>query len=449
MILTASYVLPIHEQYIEDGAVLVREGEIKEVGKRADLVAKYPGEEIKDYGQAALCPGFVDTHTHLEYTVFRGLVEDLPYSEWKSAVMELEGKLDDDDWNDSALLGALEALSSGITTIADITNTGASLRAVNAAGLRGIVYRELETMNKCNVDVVMDEAVKDIEEWESNLTHPERVSIGIAPHSVYSCHPSLFKKVAAYASDGRPVALHLAGSSEEYGFVKYGSSILKHDVREQYEKDAPLWLPTGVSPVRYVHQWDILKVPNILAAHCTQVDDDDVEILKKEDVAIAHCPRCNAKLGMGVAPLHKFLDAGIRIGLGTDSPAASNAMDVFEEMRVGLLIQRGQKGTRRFYTAQRFLKLATHDAASALKLLDKVGTLEVGKRADIIAVDLSESNQMPTHKPGSALVHTADQHHVMMTMVDGEILYENEEWKTLDAAQLSVRAEEMRKKLRV
>lgn len=448
MLLTARYVLPVTENYIDQGAILVQDGEIKDIGSFDELKEKYPNEEVKDFGLAALTPGFVDTHTHLEYTVLRGLVEDLPYSKWKSAVMEFEAKLDPQDWDDSARLGVLEALASGITTIADITNSGASFRAANGSGLRSIIYRELETMNKCNIDAVFEDAKADIAAWEDARKEPELMSIGIAPHSVYSCHPQLFKVVAAYAADGRPVALHLAGSSEEYDFVKYGSSILGHDVRQQYEKDAPLWLPTGVSPVRYVHQWDILSAPNVLAAHCTQVDDDDIEILAKEDVAIAHCPRCNAKLGMGIAPLNKFLDAGIRVGLGTDSPAASNAMDAFEEMRVGLLIQRGSINKERFFTAHRFLKLATHDAASALNILDKVGSLEVGKRADIIAVDLSDSNQIPTHKPASALVHTANQHNILMTMVDGTILYENEAWTRLDEAALSVRGEEMRKKLR-
>lgn len=448
MILTARYVLPIVENFIDQGAIFIRDGEIIEIGPKDTILAKYPDEEVKDFGLAALCPGFVDTHTHLEYTVLRGLVEDLPYSQWKSAVMDLESKLNEQDWVDSATLGAIEALSSGITTVADITNTGASLKAVNAAGLRGVIYRELETMNKCNIDQVLEEAKADIADWEDSRTNPGRVQIGIAPHSVYSCHPRLFKEVAAYASDGRPVALHLAGSTEEYNFVKYGSSILGHDVRKQYEKDAPLWLPTGVSPVRYVQQWDILKVSNILAAHCTQVDEDDIEILAENDVAIAHCPRCNAKLGMGIAPLQRFLDAGIRIGLGTDSPAASNAMDVFEEMRVGLLMQRGVAAKQRFFSASRFLKLATHDAASALQILDQVGSLEPGKRADIIAVDLSKSNQMPAHKPASALVHTASEHSVVMTMVDGEILYEAGAWKHLDVEHLSVRAEEMRDKLR-
>lgn len=447
MILSARYVLPVSRNYIEYGAVCVQDGIIKAVGRLADVVREYPDEEVRDFGLAALCPGFVDTHTHLEYTAMRGLIEDSPYASWKHAVMQKEERFNENDWLDSARLGALEALASGITTVADITTSGSSGIAADEAGLRGVIYREVETMEKPHIAAVMEQAKDDIEKW-SSAVDSTRLTIGIAPHSVYSCHPRLFQAVAEYAQDGRHVAMHLAGSAEEYQFVKYGSSTLGQDVRDAYDAKAPLWLPTGVSPVRYVVQWDVLDVPNAMAIHCTQVDDEDIELLAERDVAVSHCPRCNAKLGMGIAPLQKFMQAGLRLGLGTDSPAASNAMDVFEEMRVGLLVQRAAFGKERFFTASRFLKLATYDAASALGMLDEIGSLDEGKKADIIAVDLSKSQQVPTHKPASALVHTAHQNNVLMTMIGGEIVFENSTWHHLDGKRLKARAEELHDKLR-
>jgi 5-methylthioadenosine/S-adenosylhomocysteine deaminase len=254
--------------------------------------------------------------------------------------------------------------------------------------------------------------------------------------------------VAEYASDGTPVAIHLAGSVEEYEFVKYGASMLATDVRDTYDAHAPLWLPTGVSPVRYVLQWGIFDVPNIMAVHCTQVDRDDIDVLAEKSVAIAHCPRCEAKLGMGVAPVEQFLRAGIRVGLGTDSPAASNSMDVFEEMRIGLLVQRAVLGEDHFMSARQFVKMATLDAARALSLYESVGSLEPGKAADIIAVDLSKSHQIPSHYPYSTLVHTANQENVLATMVAGRFVYENREWRGIDHERIYRRAEEMRVKLR-
>ncbi|NTW28714.1 MAG: amidohydrolase family protein [Coriobacteriia bacterium] len=447
MLLTARYVLPVATPHIENGAILVRGDSIVEIGDFEHLLARHPEEEVRDFGLAVLMPGFIDLHTHLEYTAMRGLVDDLPYSEWKLQLLQKERLFSSQDWDDSALLGALEALQSGITTVCDITGTGASGHAAQAAGLRGNIYREVATMEKSRVAEVMEHATRDIEAWRST-TDQNRLTIGIAPHAPYSCHPELFRKVSEYAQDGTPVSIHLAGSAEEYQFVKYGSSMLATDVRDIYDANAPLWLPTGVSPVRYVLQWGLFDVPNLMAVHCTQVDDDDIRILATHDVSIASCPRCEAKLGMGIAPVEKFLKAGIRLGLGTDSPAMSNSMDVFEEMRIGLLVQRAVLGEVHFMNAKQFIKMATLDAARALQIADKVGSLEPGKQADIIAVDLSESHQIPTHNPYSTLVHTANQESVMATMVAGEFQYEDHGWSRLDHERIFGRAEEMRVKLR-
>lgn len=447
MLITARYVIPVVGESIEHGAVVVQGDRIVAVGPRDTLLAQYPGEEVKDFGMAAIMPGFIDNHTHLEYTAMRGLIEDAPYSRWKYEVMLREPIMTTQDWEDSALFGALEAARSGITTVADITKSGASGRAANQVGLRSVIYREVETMDRKEVDATMDAAVAQIEEWRATWD-PTITTVGIAPHSAYSCHPHLFKKVAEYAMDGTPVAMHLAGSVEEYQFVKYGSSMLGHEVREQYDAEAPLWLPTGVSPVRYVQQWDILHVPNIMAVHCTQVDDEDIEILVENDVAIAHCPRCNSKLSMGILPLSKMRQAGLVVGLGTDSPASSNSMDNFEEMRIGLLVQRAAFGKDHFFTGEQFLRIATIESARALRMGDSLGSLEVGKLADIIVVDMSDSAQVPTQHPAAAVVHTAHQNNVVLTVVNGEVIFERGRFTRVELADLASRAEEIRTKLR-
>jgi 5-methylthioadenosine/S-adenosylhomocysteine deaminase len=446
MLLTARYVLPIAAPHIENGAVLVRDGLIVEIGEADRLRELHPEESVRDFGLAALLPGFVDLHTHLEYTAMRGLVDDLPYSSWKYQLLQKERLFSAQDWEDSALLGALEALQSGITTVADVTETGASGRAAQAAGLRGVIYREVATMEKKQIDLLMEKAAADIVAWQGSVD-PQRLTIGIAPHAPYTCHPELYRRVADYAMDGTPVSMHLAGSREEYQFVKYGSSMLATDVRDVFDSEAPLWLPTGVSPVRYVLQWGVFDAPNVLAVHCTQVDEADIDVLARHDISIAHCPRCNAKLGMGVAPVEKMLKSGMTVGLGTDSPAASNSMDVFEEMRIGLLVQRAVLGEDHFMIARQFIKMATLDAARALRIDDRVGSLEPGKQADIIAVDLSKSHQIPTHNPYSTLVHTANQENVLWTMVGGKVVYESREWSGLDHERIFARAEEMRMKL--
>ncbi|MDY0087045.1 MAG: amidohydrolase family protein [Coriobacteriia bacterium] len=448
MLLAARYVLPVAAPHIVDGAILVRGDRIVEIGEFEKLAAAHPDEEVRDFGLAVLMPGFVDLHTHLEYSAMRGLVDDLPYSEWKLQLLEKEQLLDQGDWEDSALLGAAEALRSGITTIADITETGASARAAASVGLRATIYREVSTMEKRLVGEVMTRAAEDIAKWRE-YGDPSRLTIGIAPHATYSCHPELYRRVAEKAvAEGLRVSMHVAVSRDEYDFVKYGSSRLAVDYRDTYSGTDLGWLPTGVSPVLYLNQWGLFDVPNLLAVHCTQVDDSDMEILAEHDVAVAYCPRCNAKLGMGVAPLGMMLQRGIRVGIGTDSPASNNTLDMFDEMRIGLLIQRSVSGYERHLIAREYIKMATMNAARALGIGEIVGSLEPGKQADIIAVDISHSHQIPTLYPYSTLVHTTNQENVVFTMVAGQVLYDTGCWSLLDMNRIQARAEEMRVKLR-
>ena len=448
MLLLARYVIPVSGPHIDDGAVLVRGSAIEAIGTRAELMVAYPHEEVADYGLAALMPGFVDLHTHLEYSVFRGVVDDLPYTQWKMEVQRREAMLSSEDWADSAVLGAVEAIRSGITTIADVTDSGSSVAAAQDSGLRGVLYREVSTMDTAAVDGVLSDALSDMAEW-GRVVDPERLVIGIAPHSPYTCHPRLFQALAeAVGTAETHVALHLAGSKDEYDFVKYGSSPLGQDFRTQSGWAEQAWMPTGVSPVRYVYQWGVLELPNVMGVHCVHVDDEDVAILERANVSVAYCARCNAKLGMGIAPLGKFRTRGLRVGLGTDSPASNSTMDFFDEMRVGLLIQRGMGAHEAFYSSKTFIRMATLDGARALKLDHLIGTLEPGKRADIIAVDLSQSYQAPTQNPYSALVHTSNQEDVLMTMVNGRVLYDRGRFLTLDPESMRDRLEEMRVKVR-
>lgn len=450
MLLFARYVLPVSSPHIENGGVLIKDDKIVDVGQATEMKVRYPTEPSLDFGLAALMPGFVDVHTHLEYSAMRGLVHDVPYAAWKMALDEKERLFTSQDWDDSALLGGLESVASGITTIADITRTGSSGHAAQAIGLRGVIYREVGTMDRSRVDHVVEEATEDVEAWRETVDG-NRLSIGYAPFSLSTCHPRIFSKIADLVADGTPVACHLAGSKEEYDFVLRGSSpfsVHNTELGAGYGIDMPPWLPTGVSPVRYLLNWQILKVPNLLAIHCVHVDDQDIDILAEHDVAVAYCPRCNAKLSMGIAPIGKFLRAGIRVGLGTDSPAASDSMDPIAEMRIGLLLQRAVNDKRNFLDTDQMVYMATLGAAKALRLDDKIGSLDPGKQADIVAIDLSASHQAPTHYPNAAIVHTCNQDNVLMTMVGGHILFDGEHQHGVDPERVYARAEEMRLKLR-
>lgn len=430
MLFTAKYVIPITSSYIEDGAVLVVDDVIADVGPAAELRRKYPDEEVRDLGLSALMPGFVDVHTHIGYTALRGMFGDLPYAEWKRRVLYTEPFFTEEDWIDSARIGALEAIASGITTIADISTSGVSRIPVQETGLRARVYYEVLTMRKSHAADVVADGVAKIEQWQRECGS-DLLDFGLAPGPVYGCHPSVFETLAKVAIEKDiPVAMHLAGSQEEADFIRYGSSPFNIHVSEHEHGKlvAPYlpWLPAGTSPVSYVSNWGILDVPGILAIHCVHVDDEDIAILKDKDVRIGYCPRINAKLGMGSAPLEKLWAAGLTIGLGTDSPAAVDTTDMIDEMRIGLMITRAMS-SERFMRASsaNVLHMATIGSAQALGIDSKVGSLEVGKQADIIAIDLHNSHQNPTTDPESAVIYTANQDNVKMTMVAGRILYDD------------------------
>ncbi|MDO8886618.1 amidohydrolase family protein [Candidatus Oleimmundimicrobium sp.] len=448
MILKAKWVLPVNKKPIEDGAIVVSGDRIEAVGKRKKLEKNYPDEKIKDFGQAVLMPGFIDAHTHFEYSAFRGLCDDLPFTRWKLQVTEKSECLTAEDWFFSAELGALEAIGSGITCIADITDTGASLQASKEAGLRGIIFNEVMGMDNSKVNQIISDAKKRVSSWQAE-TKGTNLEIGISPYSVYTVSPSLFKAVSHWAKeDGLTVCFHLAGSSDEYEFVKYGASPLATSFLKQMGWNDLLWQPMGVSPVKYVEQWDAFESGKVIVVHCIQVSDADIDILKKYDVSIVHCPKCSAKLGMGIAPLDKLFHQNFKVGIGMDSPASNNTIDMFDEMRMGLLLQRGLNKKVEGLSAEKFVKMATLGGAQALRIDSQVGSLEKGKKADLIAVDISHAHQSPVRDPYSTLVYTANQEDVVFTMVGGKVLYEGGEHLTLDKEKILAMIEPVRMKLK-
>ncbi|MCL5291383.1 MAG: amidohydrolase family protein [Actinobacteria bacterium] len=446
MLLTAKWVLPISSRPVENGAVAVDGDKIIEVGEFEHLRKKRPDEEILDFGLAAILPGFIDLHTHLEYSVFRGACDDLGYEAWKIQLTGKSSPLTADDWRHSARLGALEAIRSGITTIVDITNSGASVHAAREAGLRALVFYEVLGMDHAKVESIMRKAEKTLGDWRAKAD--SRISFGIAPHSPYTVSPPLFLAASRFARDNNFIlCTHLAGSKAEYDFVKYGSGAFATIYRDLVGWNHLLWQPTGASPVKYLEQWEVFDYGPVLAVHCIHLDAADIDILEKYGVAVAHCPGCAAKLAMGVAPLAEFMERGLRIGMGTDSPASNNTMDVFDEMRIGLLLQRATNTTVDNLSAENFVQMATVGGAEAIGLDGSVGSLEPGKTADVIAVDLSHSHQVPARDPYSALVYTANQDNVVFTMIDGRVVYRDGEHLTLDEKEILRLVEPLRRKL--
>ena len=282
MLLNASYVIPITSEPIAKGSVLVRDGKIIDIGSQELLRLRYPEEEVRDFGKSALMPGLIDLHTHVENAVMRGAVHDVPYTTWVMSTVEIGSKMAVADWYDSAVLGGLEALSSGITCIADITATGAAGVAAQRLGMRGVIYREVGAMDKHRINFAMSQAENDIYHWRQEVDE-DRITIGIAPAAIYACHPSVFTRVSDLAKrENLPVAIHVAGNREEYDFVRYGSSPFSVHVmgEDRGYVEIPPWLPTGTTPVKYAAEWGAFEADNVMAIHCVHVDDADIKKLK-------------------------------------------------------------------------------------------------------------------------------------------------------------------------
>jgi len=440
----ADWVLPVSSPPLRDGGVLVRGDRIVAVGPAAELIGA-GGPEIVDLGAAILMPGFVNAHCHLEYTTFRGLLDDEEFGDWIIQLVDAKAALSEEEYGQSALLGAAECVSSGITTIADTSYSGASLAAAARAGLRGRLYLEVFGIDDTRLDETLADLVRRLDALRSQA--PPQIEIGIAPHATYTVSSHLYRAIAAYARErGLWVASHVAESQEEQTYIRSGSGKFAHDFREKVGWERMLVQPYGVSPIKYLQQWGVFD-ERFLAVHCVYASLDDIRILAKTGAAVAHCPKSNAKLGCGVAPLGDMLRHGIRVGFGTDSPASSNIMDMFGEMRTALLLHRAKDRDMGVLTAPQCVRIATMGAAEALGMEHAIGSLEPGKQADLIAVDVSRSHFAPVDDPYSALVYGANQDDVTFACVDGRVLYRDRRLLSLDEAEVRRQAFGVREKL--
>ncbi|HJW76866.1 MAG TPA: amidohydrolase, partial [Thermoleophilia bacterium] len=403
--------------------------------------------QLVDFGQAVIMPGFVNAHCHLEYTAFRGILDDEEFGDWILQLVEVKASLTPEEYLCSALLGALETISSGITTTADVTYSGSSLEALARAGLRAVVFQEVFGID----DAHLDETLADMHERLERLRReaPPQISVGVAPHATYTVSSRLYQAIARYCREaGVKLVSHVAESKDEVTFIRSGSGRFAHDFREKMGWERMLVQPYGVSPIKYLQQWGVFS-SDFLAVHCVQASLDDIRILRQKGAAVAHCPKSNAKTGCGVAPLPDLLRQGVRVGLGTDSPASSNSMDMFDEMRVALFLHRAVERDVTVLDAERAVRMATLGGAEALGMASEVGSLETGKLADLIAVSLRKSHFVPVDNPYSALVYGANQDDVFFTCVDGRVLYDAKEFTTLDEEAIREEGLRVRERLLV
>lgn len=440
MIYRAQTVLPIMSDPIENGEVLVRAGRIEAIG--ANLSETMPDEPVEDLGQAAILPGLVNAHCHLDYTILRGMLDDEPFFSWIRLLTKYGKKMSYDDFLVSSRLGALQMIRSGVTAIGDSTYSGAVVQAAKEAGLRGTIYKETFGADPSKeYEPQIGELLDQIEELRSLAGN--RISIGVSPHSVYTSSEKLLHLVADLARDkDLPVALHVSETKDEVVLIESATGHIA-DFYRLFQFD---FTARGMSPIAYLQDIGILGRKTI-AAHCVHVTESDLEILAKEEACVAHCPISNAKLGVGTAPLDNIVHMGITAGIGTDSAVSSNSLDMFQEMRFAVLAQRALHSNTTAMDSKRVLELATIGGAKALGLDAEIGSLEPGKKADMIAVDLSSTSAFPSPDPYSALVYCCSASDVTLNMIDGEVVYKSGKYTRVDAADIKQQAAQAASKL--
>lgn len=442
LLITADWVLPISSDPLRRGAVDVRGGRIHAVGTARDLLPGAGQGRRIDLGRAALLPGLVNTHAHLELTALRGFLEEGDFFSWIRKLTDTKyGKLDEEDLLCSARLGVIEATRAGITTIADISDAGVSLAALAGGGLRSVLYQEVFGPDPAQAE----ESICALQEKLDSHREVEapRVTLGISPHAPYTVSKRLFGMVAEFALAGQyPVSVHAAESAAEGSFVRRAEGPFADYLRSRDIEVEPL----GVSTVRYLEETGLLAAAPLLA-HCVDCSEEDLRLVADSGSGIAHCPKSNAKLAHGRAPLAAILEAGIRVGLGSDGVICNNTCDLLEEARFGALLQRaaGEAGCP---PAKEFLRLATLGGAEALGFAGDTGSIEEGKFADLCAVGLDRPHLQPVLDVEAAVLWSASARDVILTVVEGEVLYDGKSLQRLDYSALEKPLESIRKKLK-
>jgi 5-methylthioadenosine/S-adenosylhomocysteine deaminase len=400
-ILSADWVVPVEGDPIRDGAVAIDDdGAIAAVGPASELGV---GEE---FAGCVILPGFVNCHTHLEYAVYAGFGDGLPFVPWIGLHIRRKDALDLEDMRAIAQVGAFECLRSGVTTVGDCSFSGAAAEAAALTGLRAVVYLEVFGRDPSALD--------RFEEIRARVAHlaSERLVLGVSPHAPYTCTVEVYEACAAL---GLPMQTHLAESRAEQPWLVEGAG----DWTPLADFLVP---PPGRTGIRLLAEAGLLG-PRVSAAHCVHADEEEIGLLARHGVGVAHCPRSNGMLGCGVAPLRELVDAGVAVGIATDSPASTPSFDLFEEMRTAVVAARAREQRPDALTAARALELATLGGATVLGLQDELGSLVPGKHADLAIVSLEGSPLDPVEDPVVSVVLGGSPERVAATLVAGEDRY--------------------------
>ncbi|HYH96677.1 amidohydrolase [Hyalangium sp.] len=430
LIIEHGTVIPMVGPNLSDGAVAVRDGAIVAVGPTAQIASAYTAADRIDARGMAVLPGFVNTHTHVPMTLFRGIADDRDLMDWlQQFIFPAEkNNVDREFVKWGTRLAAAEMIASGTTTFADMYYFEADIaRETRTAGLRAVLGETLIDFPAPD-NKTWDEAIAYSRAFAAEFKNDPLITAALAPHAPYTVSADHLKQVRSTATElGAPILIHVAETEDE--------------LRQVAERSG------GMTPVAYLDSLGFLG-PDVVAAHSVWLKDSEVQTLASRRAGVAHCPESNMMLSSGVAQVPELLRAGVNVGLGTDGPAGSNNnLDMIEEMASAARLQKVTRKDPKALSARQVLEMATIGGARVLRLDQKIGTLEPGKRADIIVINLAEPKTQPVYSVESAVVYAANGSDVMHTIVDGKVLMRDRRLLTLDTAEIARQAEVYRQKV--
>ncbi len=402
---------------LPQGAVAIRGREIVSVEPAQAIASRYTAKETVDAEGQILLPGLINTHTHAPMVLYRGLADDLALMEWlQKYIFPAEAKTVSPEFvRAGTRLAALEMIQSGTTTFTDMYYFEEEIaRVTKAAGLRGVLGQTVIQFPVADAKTPA-EALARAEAFLKEFASDELIVPALAPHAMYTLDAKTLKAVRALADRyTAPVLIHLAETADESK-----TSMQRHKV----------------SPTRYLETLNFWG-PRTLAAHGVWLSPADIGILAKRKVGVSHNPESNMKLASGTAKVPALRRAGVAVGLGTDGAASNNDLDMFEAMRQAAFLHKLTTMDPRTLPAKDALAMATIEGARALGLQDQIGSLEPGKRADLIVVSAAGARQTPMYDPISHLVYVARGDDVTMTIVNGKILMRDRKVLTLNEAEI-------------
>ncbi|MDP3307723.1 TRZ/ATZ family hydrolase, partial [Methylotenera sp.] len=393
------------------------EGSILNILPVAQSRQIYLAQETVILDSHVLIPGLINLHTHAAMSLMRGMADDLPLMPWlEQHIWPAEQAVVSERYvQDATLLACAEMLSGGITCFNEMYfYPQAAAMAANQAGMRaslGLVVLEFPSAYASDADDYLQKGFAAHDSWRNNPL----ITSSIAPHAPYTVSNQTFKTIVTYAEQlGLGIHTHLQETRDE---------ILQSEAKY------------GLRPLQRLAEFGLLG-PNFVAAHCVHLLNSEIDMLAEFGCHVAHCPSSNLKLASGIAPIAQLLAKGVNVGLGTDGVASNNRLDIFAEMRLSALLAKGIAEDATVIPAHQALEMATINAAKAMALDHKIGSIEVGKLADLAAVKLSDLSTSPCYDPVSHLVYTCGREHVTHTWVAGELRYSNGVYANIEPVEL-------------